>query len=409
MAEGDNSGNYGYGIDPVMAMLLGGGITKDQGAQANRYGDLLSMLFDPKFAGGIGGFDPLMTVPEQYQDFTPILDSFAMSQEPILADIATTVRNQFLDPSAPSIDPMSAEKRIIDALRDDLTSSNAKKIGLTASTVNQYVQDMFKEARDNADARRKFDADQREALAGNIFGKAGLPQPWETYTAETVPRSSALQAMLNSISTDASKLERLQRQASQARSSAEQATRTRAETAAKRNPTPKTSGVSAGAGMQIPTIRNESEIRGVAAKFGLDEGLLRQAWQEGNRAANVIPPNPQDMAGTRATQEMARDNAFRNYLDMAYEEGRTDRLVASREPLKGFENEDKLLINRAANQAGRAEAKPYRDEYKRLKDALAFKAGAAEFDAAGRAYGRNKVTSPLNDALMYRFMSALGK
>lgn len=441
---GITSNQYGYGLDPVFLSLLSSFASKDQSKQTDYMQNLLSLLLDPKFAATSGNFDPMLVQPQQFTPtYGPTLLGALNSPTPVLSQIAQSI-------IAGQIDPMNAAAEMAAALnvkRDEYGDTpNAQ--GLTYASIEDMVSKMFAEAGDVREAEANFYADQQKAISENVFSKAGLPQPTESYTMETVPRTSSQSAMLRSIMSEAEKVGRERSAISETASEAEKVARGRFDKAGQAEP--KGRVLEAGVPLGI------DEAASYAAQIGVKEDWFVDKWIKAKANSGVpmtydevykyyksfggsIPAEaskeaqalmagsggtPKDLADSlkRIMQSESRDKSMIDYAfgannvdqDRAkkilgyLESGKFELKPRQMEPSKDEAGEVQRFRNVAGVQAGQRATDDQQKAMERRQNALDFKSGLASAMLAGSARGRNAVTSPLQDALLSRLKAGLG-
>lgn len=416
---GITSNQYGYGLDPVFLSLLSSFASKDQSKQTDYMQNLLSLLLDPKFAATSGNFDPMLVQPQQFSPtYGPTLLGALNSPTPVLSQIAQSIISG-------QIDPMNAAAEMAAALnvkRDEYGDTpNAQ--GLTYASIEDMVSKMFVEAGDVREAEANFYADQQKAISENVFSKAGLPQPTEQYTMETVPRTSSQSAMLRSIMSEGEKLARERAAISETASEAEKVARGRFDKAGRENP-------SKSVVLELGVPRDLREARNYANQLGIDEDWYVTKWQRAyNKSTdseagegstdwnalksflaedieNEISRGPENFAEWANFSNLDKDRALK--VRAAMESGKFELKPRQMEPSKDEAGEVQRFRNVAGVQAGRDATQKQRTETQRRQDAFDFKSGLSAAMLAGSARGRNTVTSPLQDALLSRLKAGLG-
>lgn len=445
---GITSNQYGYGLDPVFLSLLSSFASKGQSKQTDYMQNLLSLLLDPKFAATSGNFDPMLVQPQQFSPtYGPTLLGALNSPTPVLSQIAQSI-------IAGQIDPMNAAAEMAAALnvkRDEYGDTpNAQ--GLTYASIEDMVSKMFAEAGDAREAETNFYADQQKAISENVFSKAGLPQPTESYTMETVPRTSSQSAMLRSIMSEGEKLARERAAISETASDAEKVARGRFDKAKTPSSTkPQTMTVSDNA------VGGEG-VESFAQQAGFPKGWYSNKVLEAKVEAG-IPMTPQEIdlydkshggsvyggglpqesrryqellagsGGTEADLAPTLKKLIDNEINAVTLAGGNidDKSGAGLQRLKDYISSGTFTVspkqterskdeagevqrfrNVAGVQAGRDATQKQRTETQRRQDAFDFKSGLAAAMLAGSARGRNTVTSPLQDALLSRLKAGLG-
>ena len=159
--------------------------------------DIMSSVFNPQFSAGYGMFDPVGLVPAPFEFATPELTGALNSATPIWKQVAQQI-------SDGTIDRQNAISVVAETLGVDEYSTGA---GLNLKTIEDIINNMFNEAGDKQNAAIKYEQDMREAEQDNVYGKAGLRQPYEQYTLQDAPFSqdiydqkSELEKMIQSLS-----------------------------------------------------------------------------------------------------------------------------------------------------------------------------------------------------------------
>jgi len=175
----------------------GGGKPPSASSQLNYTQDILSSLFNPQFAAAYGMFDPVGLAPAPFDFATPVLTGALNSATPVWREIAQQI-------SDGTIDRQNAISAVAEALGVDEYSTGA---GLNLKSIETDIDSMFNEIGDKQNAAIQYQSDMREAEQGNLYGKAGLRQPYEQYTMQDAPFSqgvfdqqSELEKMIQSLS-----------------------------------------------------------------------------------------------------------------------------------------------------------------------------------------------------------------
>lgn len=168
----------------MMLAMLGGVNPKS----VNTMQDLSSYLFNPQY--GITGdtYESAYTLPEPYVPNTPRLDAYMNSANTIWRDVASGIQSG-------SLDEASAVAALYNGL--GFTYDTEIKQGLSVSDLRSAVKEMFDEKERDMTARIEYDRNLLESERENVFGKAGLPQPYDQWSAETMPVSDDLKAFLS--------------------------------------------------------------------------------------------------------------------------------------------------------------------------------------------------------------------
>lgn len=168
----------------MMLQMLGGVNPKS----VNTMQDLSSYLFNPQY--GITGdtYESSYVLPAPYVPNTPRLDTYANSTNQLWRDTARGIMDGTLD-----------EASAVAALYNGLgfTYETEVKQGLNLDGIRSAVKEMFDEKERDMAARIKYDQDLLESEAGNVFGKAGLPQPTEEFDVTNMPVSDDLMAFFS--------------------------------------------------------------------------------------------------------------------------------------------------------------------------------------------------------------------
>jgi hypothetical protein len=180
--------------DPLhLLQYINGGSSGSSGSAAkdlNYLQDYLAYLMSPNTGAGTDSYDPLLTVAPQYvSPGTPILDSFETGSTPIWASVARRIR-------AGQVNPAGA---VAEVAKDfGIEYADEIKNGISLTDIQKYVDEMFKELKDEQNAQAEHVKATQEFEQTNFYGKAGLPQPTEQYTVDTLPyseRSAAYRAL----------------------------------------------------------------------------------------------------------------------------------------------------------------------------------------------------------------------
>ncbi len=167
----------------IQYLQSGSGSKTPTPAQSLNYQqDIMSSLFNPQFAAAYGMFDPVGLAPAPFQYATPVLTGSLNSATPIWQEVAQAIIDG-------TIDRQNAISAVAEALGVDEYSRGA---GLTLDDVKSQIDSMFKEAGDKQNAFADYETKLREDEQSNIYGKAGLRQPYEQYTLQDAPYSQEL-------------------------------------------------------------------------------------------------------------------------------------------------------------------------------------------------------------------------
>ena len=169
--------------DLMLAMLSG-----VNPKSVNSMEDMSSWLFNPQY--GITGdtYESAYTLPAPYVPNTPRLDAYMNSTNPIWRDVASGIQDG-------SLDEASAVAALYNGL--GFTYDTEVKQGLSLADVRSAVKEMFDEKERDVAARIEYDQNLLKAERENIFGKAGLPQPYDQWTADNMPISDDLRAFMS--------------------------------------------------------------------------------------------------------------------------------------------------------------------------------------------------------------------
>ena len=174
-----------------------GGKPPSPSSQLNYQQDIMSSVFNPQFSAAYGMFDPVGLVPAPFEFATPELTGALNSSTPIWKQVAQQI-------SDGTIDRQNAISVVAETLGVDEYSTGA---GLNLKTIEDIINNMFNEVGDKQNAAIKYEQDMREAEQDNVYGKAGLRQPYEQYSVNDAPFSqdiydqqSELQNMIRSLS-----------------------------------------------------------------------------------------------------------------------------------------------------------------------------------------------------------------
>jgi hypothetical protein len=175
----------------------GGSKSPSASSQLNYTQDIMSSLFNPQFAAAYGMFDPVGLTPAPFDFATPVLTGALNSATPVWREIAQQI-------SDGTIDRQNAISAVAEALGVDEYSTGA---GLNLKSIETDIDSMFNEIGDKQNAAIKYESDMRAAEQDNLYGKAGLRQPYEQYTVQDAPfsqgvfdKQSELEKMVQSLS-----------------------------------------------------------------------------------------------------------------------------------------------------------------------------------------------------------------
>jgi DNA-binding transcriptional regulator YhcF (GntR family) len=174
-----------------------GGSSGSAAKDLNYQQDIMSSIFNPQFGAAFGSYDPMSLTPAPFEFATPMLTGSLNSSTPIWRQIAEAIQ-------AGAIDRQGAISAVAEALKINATST---EVGRTVDDIADQVDAMFKEAGDYKNAASDYKNALRDSEQGNIFGKAGIAQPYEQYTIDDAPFSqsifdsqSELEKMIQSLS-----------------------------------------------------------------------------------------------------------------------------------------------------------------------------------------------------------------
>ena len=160
----------------------GGSKSPSASSQLNYTQDIMSSLFNPQFAAAYGMFDPVGLTPAPFDFATPVLTGALNSATPVWREIAQQI-------SDGTIDRQNAISAVAEALGVDEYSTGA---GLNLKSIETDIDSMFNEIGDKQNAAIKYESDMRAAEQDNLYGKAGLRQPYEQYTVQDAPFSQGV-------------------------------------------------------------------------------------------------------------------------------------------------------------------------------------------------------------------------
>lgn len=198
-------GEYGYGVDQLLSQMFGQYTDGSKGSKAlqsgqasgvNNVQDLLKLLLDPQLAMYSGSYDPSLVASPQAAPMAPWRDNLVRTTRWMNSGIpgASEVAAGFINGT---MDPATANQWFKEAaLNGQIPGVDTTEEGWQKIT-SGYVTEMWDEVNKNQQSRMEYEAKavqgQLEAQAAprdDVFAKAGLPSPQETYTAETVPMDS---------------------------------------------------------------------------------------------------------------------------------------------------------------------------------------------------------------------------
>lgn len=163
---------------------------KDVNTNVDNTQDLVAALLSPSLGVAGGTYDPTYAVPARFTPvYGPRLSGALSSATPIWRQAATSIL-------ANDIDFIGAVQQI--ALALNVTRDLPNSQGVTYEDIQNEVEALFEEAASAQNAEAKFYDEQRKQLAENVYGKAGLPQPFAEYSIDPnmVASDPMLYAML---------------------------------------------------------------------------------------------------------------------------------------------------------------------------------------------------------------------
>jgi hypothetical protein len=385
----------------MMLQMLGGVNPKS----VNTMQDLSSYLFNPQY--GITGntFDPSYTLPAPYVPNTPRLDAYANSTNPLWRDTAMGIMNG-------SLDEASAVAALYNGLGFDYETE--VKQGLSLDGIRSAVKEMFDEKERDVAARIKYDQDLLESEAGNIFGKAGLPQPYEEWTAETMPVSDPLRSFFSRLQTMENELGQKKKDIG----GAEQLARLRL--LAKRSAS---GGGSADTSVFVP--QSEEQAKQLAKQIGVDEGWLAGMYKEISNGSWVYDDKKEKYVWKKPTVDEMRDiwqtrmkNEMKEAGAAVYDFGQDDLEARRAEKVLGTttdkvnipeSDEAKRENARFLNRAVQESVQPKRDEYAQLERKLLQNKAVAANKLLGEKIALGiQGRTPLEEALRRRALGLQG-
>jgi hypothetical protein len=142
--------------------------------------DLIAALLSPSLGIAGGTYDPTYAVPSQFTPvYGPYLTGALNSSTPVWRQAAQTIL-------AGTSNRSSIIAQIAAALNvsQDEYGDTPNSAGLTYSAIAEEVDKMMAEAGAARSEEAKFYDEQRKQLAENVYGKAGLPQPFAEYSID---------------------------------------------------------------------------------------------------------------------------------------------------------------------------------------------------------------------------------
>lgn len=167
---------------------------KDANTNVDNTQDLISALLSPSL-GVVGGtYDPTYAVPSAFTPvYGPYLTGALNSSTPVWRQAAQTIL-------AGSSNRSNIIAQVAAALKvsQDEYGDTPNSEGLTYSAIADEVDKMMAEAGAVRADEAKFYDEQRKQLAENVYGRAGLPQPFAEYSIDPsmVAADPMLYAML---------------------------------------------------------------------------------------------------------------------------------------------------------------------------------------------------------------------
>lgn len=363
----------------MMLQMLGGVNPKS----VNTMQDLSSYLFNPQY--GITGntFDPSYTLPAPYVPNTPRLDAYANSTNPLWRDTAMGIMNG-------SLDEASAVAALYNGLGFDYETE--VKQGLSLDGIRSAVKEMFDEKERDVAARIKYDQDLLESEAGNIFGKAGLPQPYEEWTAETMPVSDPLRSFFSRLQTMENELSQKKKDIG----GAEQLARLRL--LAKR---------SASADADVA----DNEVDKIAIDLGRDRSAVVRGGPEKTATVRrgggdpVVLRTRADILAEARGGESGDPVVLKTRSDIMKETQAEERSAKKREISEEEKRENAKLLNRAVQESIQSE----RDQYAQLERKLLQNKAVAANKLLGEKIALGiQGRTPLEEALRRRALGLQG-
>lgn len=371
----------------------------------NAMQDLSSYLFNPQY--GITGdtYESSYVLPAPYVSNTQRLDSYLNSTNPLWRDTARGILDGTLD-----------EASAVAALYNGLgfTYETEVKQGLNLDGIRSAVKEMFDEKERDMAARIKYDQDLLEAEAGNVFGKAGLPQPTEEFTAETMPVSDDLMAFFSRLQKMQGDLANKKRDVSGAAKLAEQ------RMLAQITPSGKGQDRSA---VFVP--QSEDQARDLARQIGVDEDWLAGIYNETTSSSWEWDDEKQIYTWQKPSAEEVRrawssrmNNEILEEGAAVYDFGKDDLEARRAKKVVGTsvqdmggresaetERENRKMLGKAVQES----VQPERDDYARLQKQLLVNQAMGANRLLGEKIalemqGRN----PLTEALRRRALGLQG-
>lgn len=385
----------------MMLQMLGGVNPKS----VNTMQDLSSYLFNPQY--GITGdtYESSYVLPAPYVPNTPRLDTYANSTNQLWRDTARGIMDGTLD-----------EASAVAALYNGLgfTYETEVKQGLNLDGIRSAVKEMFDEKERDMAARIKYDQDLLESEASNVFGKAGLPQPTEEFTAETMPVSDDLMAFFSRLQRMQGDLTNKQKDVAGAAKLAEQ------RMLAKITPSGKGSDRSS---IFVPT--SEEQARQLAQQIGVDEDWLAGiyndmtygSWKWDDKAERYVwkKPTTEEMRRgweSRMKNEILEEGAaWYDFGQDDLEARRAKKVIGTTVDEYGgkespeTERENRKMLGKAVQES----VQPQRDDYAKLQKQLLVNQamGANRLLGEKIALGMQGRT-PLTEALRRRALGLQG-
>jgi hypothetical protein len=142
--------------------------------------DLVAALLSPSLGVAGGTYDPTYAVPARFTPtYGPYLTGALNSSTPVWRQAAQTIL-------AGTSNRSNIIAQIAAALNvsQDEYGDTPNSAGLTYSAIAEEVDKMMAEAGAARSEEAKFYDEQRKQLAENVYGKAGLPQPFAEYSID---------------------------------------------------------------------------------------------------------------------------------------------------------------------------------------------------------------------------------
>lgn len=162
-----------------------------QAKGVNNVQDLTSLFFDPKFAALFGSYDPTLiaqqAAPErlQYQDELPLTQMYLQggSSDPTMQMVVSGIVSGQLT-------PVSAKRLLMEAA----STQGGELAGMDPVALSDSLDAVLTEITNNETNRAKFNQEQDKIQQDyaskpkdDIYSRAGLPSPLETYGVDNAP------------------------------------------------------------------------------------------------------------------------------------------------------------------------------------------------------------------------------